>query len=63
MGVSIAEPVEGVLVNKHKMVNQGIRKIEVTFTDKGDVQAVFVERDPKKCSWSEDLRLDAWKLI
>ncbi|QSJ04508.1 ribonucleoside-diphosphate reductase [Bacillus phage BCPG3] len=63
MGVTIAEPVEGVLVNKQRIANQGIRKIEVTFTDKGDVQAVFVERDPKKCSWSEDLRLDAWKLI
>ncbi|ADH03209.1 gp63 [Bacillus phage W.Ph.] len=63
MVVKVEENIKGVLVNNTLMSEQGIRKIEFEFNKDGSILSTYVERFPSACSWTDKMKLDAWKLI
>ncbi|MFY8295521.1 hypothetical protein [Bacillus paranthracis] len=46
--------IDNIQVDKERQKIKGIRKLELTLTEEGDVGTVSIERYPFACNWSNE---------
>ncbi|CUB09330.1 hypothetical protein G5716_24620 [Bacillus pacificus] len=46
--------IDDIQIDKEWQRREGIRKLELTLTEEGDVRTVSIERYPFACNWSNE---------